>query len=459
MNRKPGWNRRELLRWCGSGLLISPLIGLAGCQSGTQRAATRTAAASARYAGTDDQLLDDIQRASFAFFWDEAPAATGQVKDRARANGGDARCVSSIAATGFGLTALCIADVRGYRPTAELKDRARKTLQFVANMPHKHGFFYHFIDMNTGAYVWDCEVSSIDTSLLLAGVLTARQHFNDQQIQDLATMIYERVDWPWMLNGGRTLSMGWKPESGFLDARWDHYCELMMIYLLAYGSPSHPLDLTTWDAWTRRTYTYDGITYISSGTPLFTHQYSHAWYDFRQKRDVYADYYDNSVKASEAHKRFCLSMRDTYPTYSEDLWGITASDSPEGYTDWRHPVGPTPVHCPVVPCIEGAVVPCIDGSVVPCAAGGSLPFAFNDCMRVMRTLRGPYADMVWKKYGFVDAFNPMNGWVNPDVIGIDVGITMVMAENARTGFVWDTFMKNAEAQVGMQKAGFKPVGP
>jgi hypothetical protein len=141
MNRKPGWNRRELLRWCGSGLLISPLIGLAGCQSGTQRAATRTAAASARYAGTDDQLLDDIQRASFAFFWDEAPAATGQVKDRARANGGDARCVSSIAATGFGLTALCIADVRGYRPTAELKDRARKTLQFVANMPHKHGFF------------------------------------------------------------------------------------------------------------------------------------------------------------------------------------------------------------------------------------------------------------------------------------------------------------------------------
>jgi hypothetical protein len=253
--------------------------------------------------------------------------------------------------------------------------------------------------------------------------------------------------------------MGWKPESGFLDARWDHYCELMMIYLLAYGSPSHPLDLTTWDAWTRRTYTYDGITYISSGTPLFTHQYSHAWYDFRQKRDVYADYYDNSVKATVAHKRFCLSMRDTYPTYSEDLWGITASDSPEGYTDWRHPVGPTPVHCPVVPCIEGAVVPCIDGSVVPCAAGGSLPFAFNDCMRVMRTLRGPYADMVWKKYGFVDAFNPMNGWVNPDVIGIDVGITMVMAENARTGFVWDTFMKNAEAQVGMQKAGFKPVGP
>jgi hypothetical protein len=217
----------------------------------------------------------------------------------------------------------------------------------------------------------------------------------------------------------------------------------MMIYLLGFGSPSHPLGPTTWDAWTRPTYTYDGITYISAGDPLFTHQYSHAWYDFRNKRDAYADYYDNSVKATEAHKRFCLALRDTYPTYSEDLWGITASDSQRGYTAWGGPpaVGP------------------IDGSVVPCAAGGSLPFAFNDCMRVMRTLRGPYADMVWKKYGFVDAFNPMNGWVNPDVIGIDVGITLVMAENARTGFVWDTFMKNPEAQVGMQKAGFKTVGP
>jgi len=438
MNRKPGWNRREVLRVCGSGLLVSPLLGLAGGQSGAQ-SPVPPAAASTGYAGTNDQLLDEIQRTSFSFFWDEAPAASGQVKDRALANGGDTRKVSSIAATGFGLTALCIADARGYRPTAQLKDRALKTLQFIAKMPHEHGFFYHFIDMNNGARVWNCELSSIDSSLLLAGVLTARQYFNDQQIKDLATTIYERVDWPWMLNGGSTLSMGWKPESGFLDSRWEHYCELMMIYLLAYGSPSHPLDPKTWDAWTRPTYTYDGITYISSGDPLFTHQYSHAWYDFRNKRDAYADYYDNSVKATEAHKRFCISMRDQYPTYSEDLWGITASDSQKGYTAWGGPpaVGP------------------IDGSVVPCAAGGSLPFAFNDCMRVMRTLRGPYATKVWKKYGFVDVFNPIDGWVNPDVIGIDVGITMVMAENARTGFVWNTFMKNSEAQVGMQKAGFK----
>ena len=165
-----------------------------------------------------------------------------------------------------------------------------------------------------------------------ARVLTARQHFTDPQIQDLATTIYERVDWPWMLNGSRTLSMGWKPESGFLEARWDHYCELMMLYLLAYGSPSHPLNPTTWDASSDLPIPINGITYISSDAPLFTHQYSHAWYDFRQKRDAYADYFDNSVNATEAHKRFCLSMRGTYPSYSEDLWGITASDSQQGYT-------------------------------------------------------------------------------------------------------------------------------
>jgi hypothetical protein len=209
MHRKLGWTRRDLLRWCGSGLLACPWIGFA----------TRAATGGARYAGTDDQVLDDIQRASFAFFWDEAPAVTGQVKDRARANGGDMYTVSSIAATGFGLTALCIADARGYRPPAALQDRARTTLQFMATMPHEHGFFYHFIDMHTGARVWNCELSSIDTALLLAGVLTARQHFDDQQLQDLATTIYERVEWPWMLHGGRTLSMGWTPESGFLDAR------------------------------------------------------------------------------------------------------------------------------------------------------------------------------------------------------------------------------------------------
>ena len=414
------WSRREWLK-------VVPVAALA-CKRG------------GRAARSDDALLDEIERASFQYFWDEASPTTGQVKDRATATGNDKHTAASVAATGFGLTALCIADARGYKPHVELAQRAVATLQSLVQMPHEHGFYYHFVDLATGARMWNCELSSIDSALLLAGVLTARQHFAEQQIKDLATTIYERVEWPWMLNGGPTLSMGWTPEKGFLDARWEHYCELMMLYLLGIGSPTHPLPPETWSAWKRPTNTYDGITYLSSGDPLFTHQYSHAWFDFKGKRDAFADYYDNSVKATLVHKKFCIAMHDKFPAYSEDLWGISASDSEHGYVAWGGPpaVGP------------------IDGSIVPCAAGGSIPFAFADCMRVLHTLRERYGDKVWTKYSFVDAFNPIDGWVNPDVLGIDLGITMVMAENARTGFVWQTFMKNAEARGAMTKAGFKP---
>ena len=396
---------------------------------------------SAAYRGTHEQLLDDIQRATFDFFWNEASPTTGQVKDRALANGNDLRKMSSVAATGFGLTGLCIADHRGYGKSAEIRERVRKTLRFVVNqMPHEHGFFYHFIDMETGKRWEKCEVSSIDSSLLLCGVLTARQYFADQEIQDSATKIYERVDWPWMLNGESTFSMGWTPESGFLKARWEHYCELMMIYLLAIGSPAHPVSPGTWNAWTRPKITYQGIDYISGNDPLFTHQYSQAWYDFRNKRDAYANYFENSVKATKAHKLFCLSLHDKFPGYGEDLWGISASDYVGGYTAWG---GPPP---------QGP----IDGSIVPCATGGSLPFLFDDCIRVLRTIRGHYGQKAWTRYGFVDAFNPLTGWYDSDVLGIDLGITMLMAENYRTGFVWETFMKNAEARSAMQKAGFRP---
>jgi hypothetical protein len=243
-----------------------------------------------------------------------------------------------------------------------------------------------------------------------------------------------------MLNGGATLSMGWTPESGFLNARWEHYCELMMIYLLGIGSPTHPLPPSSWDAWTRPTIKYQGIEYISGNDPIFTHQYSHAWYDFRNKRDAYTDYFDNSVKATKAHKLFCLSLHDQFPDYSENLWGISASDYVKGYTAWG---GPPP---------QGP----IDGSIVPCATGGSLPFLFDDCARVLRNLRGRYRDKVWVKYSFVDAFNPLIGWYDQDVLGIDLGITMLMAENHRSGLVWNTFMKNPEATAALKTAGFHP---
>lgn len=433
----PLYNRRELFRLCGLGLLSTSFAPLASCGTNPQKPFVEPAGAP--YQGTDEKLLDEIQRTSFDFFWNEASSRTGQVKDRALANGLDTHTMSSIAATGFGLTSLCIGDQRGFGKHADILARVRNTLRFLANdLQHEHGFYYHFIHMETGQRWEKCELSSIDTSLLLCGVLTARQYFADQEIKDLATRIYERVDWPWMLNRGSTLSMGWTPESGFLNARWEHYCELMMIYLLGIGSPTHPLSADTWNAWTRPVIKYQGIEYISGNDPIFTHQYSQAWFDFRKKRDAYANYFENSIKATKAHKLFCLSLRDRFPDYSDDLWGISASDYVKGYTAWG---GPPP---------QGP----IDGSIVPCATGGSLAFLFDDCMRVLRNIRGRYKDKAWANYGFVDAFNPLTGWYDQDVLGIDLGITMLMAENHRTGFVWDTFMKNSEAQTAMQKAGF-----
>ena len=438
MSANRSFSRREVLKFGSAALVTSCLAPRVGRCAGLQKPFVEPSGAP--FQGTDDQLLDEIQRTSFDFFWNEASPKTGQVKDRALAKGGDTRDFSSIAATGFSLTSLCIADHRSFARSADILQRVRNTLRFLANdLPHEHGFFYHFIHMDTGERWEKCELSSIDTSILLCGVLTARQYFADQEIKDLATKIYERVDWPWMLNGGPTLSMGWHPETGFLSARWEHYCELMMIYLLGIGSPTHPLSPDTWKAWSRPVIKYQGLEYISGNDPIFTHQYSQAWFDFRKKRDAFTDYFENSVKATRAHKLFCLSLHDRFPDYSENLWGISASDYEKGYTAWGGPPAQGP----------------IDGTIVPCATGGSLPFLYNDCMKVLRNLRGRYKEKAWTRYGLVDAFNPLTGWTDQDVLGIDLGVTMVMVENRRSGLVWDTFMKNSEAQTAMQKAGFR----
>ncbi len=391
----------------------------------------------------DEAFLDDLERQGCLFFWEQASPKTGQVLDRARndlAGARDPRRMASIASTGFGLTALCIADRRGYLPHAEIVERVKATLEWHLNvLPEVHGFFYHFADIETGERFGGSELSSIDTALLLCGVLTARAYFNDARIQSLAQQIYERVDWPWMLNGGQTFSMGWMPESGFLTSHWAHYCELMMIYLLAIGSPTHAVAPEYWSHFTRPVEHYKGYDYISSGDPLFTHQYSHAWYDFRGKRDSYADYFTNSVMATRAHKAFCLS----YPKwYSEDYWGITASDSVGGYTAWGGPPAMGP----------------IDGTVVPSAAAGSLAFVPGDCLSVLRAMRSKWGKQAWGRYGFVDAFHPAANWYDSDVLGIDQGISVVMAENLRSELVWSTFMRNRECVRAMRLAGFHGKG-
>lgn len=403
--------------------------------------------ASGPLAPEDDAFLEDLSRRSFRFFWDEADPATGIVRDRARTDGSPhderQRNVGSIAAVGFGLSGLCIAAERGWLPRAQTVERARNTLRFFAERsPHERGWFYHFVNLRTGEREWQSEVSSIDTALLLAGVLTVRRCFDaDTDVVRLADSIYRRVDFRWMLNGHpRLLAMGWRPETGFLDARWKHYCELMILYLLAIGSPTHPIPAEAWQAWRRPTMGFADFEYVGWHDPLFVHQYSHAWVDFRGRRergDPQIDWWENSIEATYAHKAFCLRLATEFPGYSQHVWGFTASDSANGYVAWHGP----PRH------------ERIDGSVVPAAAGGSLMLAPEITVPVLREIHRRYGDRIYGRYGFADAFNPTTGWVNPDVIGIDVGITLLSAENLRTGSLWRWFMANPEVASAMERAG------
>jgi hypothetical protein len=391
----------------------------------------------------DDEFLEELERATFQFFWEQASPKTGLVKDRCNARNPDNGIVASIASTGFGLTALCIADRRGYISRAAALERVRATLQSLWDrLPHHRGFFYHWANVNTGERVWDSEVSSVDTAILLCGVLACREHFWVDDVQELADDIFARVEWTWLSEDTALLTHGWTPEVGFLPYRWDYYSELMMMYLLGMGSDSYPLHPEAWAAWKRLTFDYEGQRYIGSFAPLFVHQYSQAWFDFRNKRDKYADYFQNSVIATKVHRQFCIELGKRFPSYNEDMWGITASDSMYGYVAWGGPPETGP----------------IDGTIVPCASAGSLPFLPAEAMRVLKNIRQQYPE-AWTKYGFIDAFNPLKKWYDADVIGIDLGITLLMAENVRTGFVWETFMKSEVAQRGMARAGFKKSEP
>lgn len=399
-----------------------------------------------RLTAEDDRFLEDLSHRSFQFFWDQADPATGIVRDRATTDGSPSASapeIGSIASVGFGLSGLCIAAERGWLPRESVVARARATLQFfAARIEQQHGWFYHFVNLRTGAREWQSELSSIDTALLLGGVLTARRCFDDDPaVVQAADAIYRRVDFQWMLAGDPALlAHGWKPESGFLQGRWDHYCELMILYLLGLGSPTHALPAASWQAWSRPVMTFQRFTYISGPDPLFVHQYSQAWIDFRGRREhggSGVDWFANSVTATRAHKAFCLSLAGEFPGYTDTTWGITASDSRKGYVAWGGP----PRH------------QAIDGSVVPAAAGGSLMLAPDITVPALRGMHRQFGDRIYGRYGFADAFHPTDGWVNPDVIGIDLGITLLSAENLRTGRVWTWFMKNPEIARALDRAG------
>ncbi len=393
----------------------------------------------------DEAFLEEIQARALLFFLEHTDPESGLTRDRAPADGRRSRSPASIAATGFALTAWCIGDYRGWITREETLARTRRVLHFIhEQVEHERGWIYHYVDVQTGRRMWNCEASTIDTALFMKGALMAREYLRDPEVTELVNAIYTRIDWAWAMNEGPTLTHGWRPETGFIKYRWDSYSELLGMYLLGLGAPSKALPAKSWDAWRRGpVVTYGTHTFIHCA-PLFTHQFSHAWFDFRGRRDEHADYWRNSVDATLAQREWCADNAGSFAHWSRNMWGVTASDSAKGYVAWGGPQD-SPEK--------------IDGTLVPCAPGGSLPFAPRECVKALREMRKVGGPAVWQRYGFVDAFNPTTGWVASDVIAIDVGITMIMAENTRSGLVWQYFMKAPEVNRGMTLAGFRDAGP
>lgn len=320
----------------------------------------------------------------------------------------------------------------------QVRERVRSCLRHLMNsQDNELGWFYHFVNQKTGERVWNCELSTIDTALLLAGVITAQQYFHDDgELFNLGAEIYRRVDFPWLLDNRTGLfRMGWLPETGFLRAEWHSYWEESILYLLAIGSPANPISARSWYCFDRPQIELAGYRFVGNG-PIFTHQYSQAWMYLANLRDgppFGIDYFQNSTTATYAYRAFWISLRGMYPGFSENLWGVTASDSDIGYIIWGSPTSRRD----------------LDGTVVPCAPGGSLMFAPEICLPALRYMHEQFGEYVYGRYGFVDAFNPITVWADPDVVGIDVGITLLSAENLRTGNVWQWFNRSADVQRAM----------
>ncbi|HUG10729.1 MAG TPA: glucoamylase family protein, partial [Opitutaceae bacterium] len=294
----------------------------------------------------------------------------------------------------------------------------------------------------TGVRVGGCELSSIDSALLFAGAIVAREYFDDPEITELTNRLLGEVDWEWFRNGGTLVSLGWHPEpgTGFSRYRWNKYSEHLLMSFMALGVSARPVEPEYWQSWDRTPLgRYGDYVYLQE-PPLFVHQFPHAFLDMRDRRDAHADYFKNSRLATLAQRQMSIDLRHEFPSWSEVLWGLTASDSATGYKAWGGPPRTQRFNA-------------LDGTVVPCAAAGSLLFAPAETLAVLHHMRSAHGDRVWKRYGFVDAFNLETGWVNKDVIGIDLGISLVQAENLRTGLIQRLFMQSAEAKLALSKAG------
>jgi hypothetical protein len=417
------------------------------------------------------ELLITLQRDSFSYFVHEANPANGLVLDKSRAG-----WPASIAAVGLALAAYPVGVERGFMTRDDAMRRTLTTLRFFTNAPHgpeadatgNRGFYYHFLDMKTGRRAWHSELSSVDTAFLLAGMLAAAAYFQrpsaeEDEIRRLADALYRKADWQWMQNGEPTVSHGWTPEKDFLRYRWHGYDEALIIYLLGMGSPTHPLPQESYSSWAS-TYKWKklyGIEFLYAG-PLFIHQLSHVWIDFRGIRDEFmrqhdSDYFENSRRATYVQQQYAIRNPGGFEHYDECCWGITSSDGP----------GP---HTVVVDGVERRFYDYIargvpygpdDGTLAPWAVVASLPFAPEI---VLPTIQN-YERMQLKnagQYGYKATFNPTfpvqpkheHGWVSPYHFGINQGPIVLMIENYRSEFLWSLMRQCPYLVTGLRRAGF-----
>lgn len=427
-------------------------------------------------------FLDTLQRRTFDWFWERTDARTGLTPDR-----WPTRSFSSVAAIGFALTAYPVGAERGYVTRAQAAERTLNTLRYLYRAPQGpdsagvtgyRGFFYHFLDMETGHRFRDVELSTIDTALLLAGALFCQSYFDrpdavETAIRAYADSMYRRVDWSWAITKPPVVSMGWRPERGFINYHWEGYNEAMIVYVLAFASPTHPIHPAAWSAWTAnyKWASFQGYEHVNF-PPLFGHQYSHVWIDFRGIQDEYMrgkgiDYFENSRRATLAQRAYAIANPNDWEGYGPTIWGLTAVDGPIDTTvtlDGRQ-------RSFFTYRARGAAAVEImdDGTIGPTAAGGSVPFAPEIAIPALVAMRERYGEHLFTDYGFLDSFNPTLdvdlplrhgrvvpgvGWFDSDYLGIDQGPIISMIENYRSDLIWRTMRKNPYIIAGLKKAGF-----
>lgn len=416
------------------------------------------------------QFQQNLKKRTFTYFWEVIDSVNYQTNDRY-----PQKTFTSIAATGFALATYCIGAENEYVSREQAAERVLAVLSWLdkakqgpdeKGVSGYKGLFYHFLTFGDGVRFKNVELSTIDTGLLMAGVLTVQSYFDgnsktEQQIREIAERLYRNVQWNWAMNGNKTMSMGWHPETGFIEAQWKGYNEAMILLILALGSPTHPIPDNSWAEFTK---TYDwsnfmGYEHINFG-PLFGHQYSQMFIDFKDIQDAYTkekglDYVENSRLATLSNREYSIRNEHGFVGYSTYVWGLTASDGPENITK---NVGNKTIQFKTYNArgvANGYWED--DGTIVPTAAGGSIPFAPEETLQSLWMMKELYGEKLYQKYGFLDAFNltySEEGWFNPDYIGIDQGPIIIQLENYESGLIWNTLKKNPHIIRGLKKAGF-----